>query len=259
MSELARLQEQFQHYILTGELDIVHSILSTKKVSAVKRLSIYQDAYSFRLIECLATSFPALLSYLGTEEFHSLCRSFIVANPSHYRSIRWYGDVLADFIKNYYTTHYAFLTELADFEWKMTLAFDAEDTPVVNIADMAAVPPDIWAELCFSVHPSVQRINYLWNAIPLWQALTADKEMPRLNEEIAAKPWVLWRNQEYIIQFYSLSQEEAWLLDGLMQGLSFGNLCEGLCEWIEVEQVAISAASYLKNWIQKGMLSQLHV
>jgi hypothetical protein len=238
MSTLEQLQANFQQYILSGESDIIHSILSTKEVSADKRLSIYRDAYGFRLIECLATNFPSLHSYLGTEEFHNLCRSFIHEHPSSFRSIRWFGDALADFIKKYYTTRYAFLAELADFEWKMTLAFDAEDASVVKIEDMAAVPADAWGDLSFSVHPSAQRVNYSWNVIPLWQALAADEELPSMNES-TIKPWLIWRNQDYLIKFYSLSQEEAWMLDGIKQGLSF-------------------AASYLKSWIQKGILSQLH-
>jgi hypothetical protein len=43
----------------------------------------------------------------------------------------------------------------------------------------------------------------------------------------------------------------------MIQGLSFGELCEGLCQWVPVEEVGMRAATYLKNWIQKGMLSKL--
>ena len=122
---------------------------------------------------------------------------------------------------------------------------------------MAAVPAELWANLRFILHPSVQRIDYFWNAIPLWQAIAHDQELPDLHQSSEATPWVLWRTPEYMIQFYSLSPEEAWALDALAQGISFAALCEGLCEWIEAEEVGLRAASYLKGWIQKGILSQL--
>jgi hypothetical protein len=257
MKHLMQLQKQFQQFILTGQSEIIQSVLSTKEVSAKKRLTIYHDAYYLRLIECLTTTFPALHSYLGTEEFQKMCRNFIAAYPSHYRSIRWYGDMLSNFLKAYYDKPYAFLAELADFEWKMTLAFDAQDKEVVRLEDIMAVPAEAWAELYFTPHSSVQRVNYLWNAIPLWQTLIADKELPEIQKDAQPKSWVLWRGPEYIIQYYSLSKEETWMFDGMQQGLSFGALCAGLCEWIEADKVAMSAASYLKNWVQKGMLADL--
>lgn len=257
MSELAQVQQQFQQFILSGNTDIMPSVLSTATVSAERRLAIYRDAYQLRLIECLTTSFPALHSYLGTEEFHKMCRRFIDAHPSYYRSIRWYGDLLSIFLKSYYDKAYSFLAELVDFEWKMTLVFDAQDSRVVTLDEMAAVPPEAWVTLSFVAHPSVQRANYLWNAVPLWKALTEDQELPNLSEETTSTAWVAWRSTDYIILYYSLSKEEAWMLDGMLNGLSFAALCEGLCEWVEVDKVAMIAASYLKSWISKGILAEL--
>ncbi|MCL9684689.1 HvfC/BufC N-terminal domain-containing protein [Legionella maioricensis] len=257
MTELPHTQEQFQKFIFSGQSEINDSIVQTERVSVDTRLAIYRDAYKLRLIESLTTTFPAVHAYLGTEAFEEVCNSYIDAHPSSYRSIRWFGDVLAEFLQNYYAKKYSFLAELADFEWKMTLAFDAADKSVLHIADMANVPPESWAGMKFTLHPSVQRVNYFWNAIPLWQTLINDHELPELENASVATSWILWRSPDYIIQFYSLSEEEAWAIDALIQGLSFGQLCEGLCQWINAEEVGLRAASYLKNWIQNGMVSEL--
>ncbi|MGC1181981.1 DNA-binding domain-containing protein [Legionella sp.] len=256
MTELVRLQEQFQKFLLVGESDINDAIVQTEIVSIDTRLAIYRDAYVQRLIESLTANFPFLYSYLGTEEFNRLAQAYISAHPSCYRSIRWFGDVLADFVKNYYRQN-PHLAELADFEWNMTLIFDAADALVVRIEDMAVVPVEAWANLQFILHPSVRRVNYFWNVIPLWQKLAHDEELPDLHYSSSAIAWVLWRSPEYLIQFYSLSQQEAWALDALIRGSSFAELCEGLCQWTKPEDVALCAASYLKSWIQHGLLSQL--
>lgn len=258
MNELLQLQEQFQKFLLSSQSGIHDAIVQTEAVSVETRLGIYRDAYKLRLIESLSTNFPALYAYLGTEEFNKLAAYYIDAHPSSYRSIRWFGDLLSDFIKHNYP-QYPYLAELADFEWKMNFAFDAADAPRVQIEDMAVVPPESWANLKFTLHPSLQRIHYFWNAIPLWQALTDDHELPELQQNTEPASWVLWRTPEYILRFYSTTQEENWLLEGLSQGLSFGALCEGLCQWIKPEEVGMSAASYLKGWIQKGMLSELKI
>lgn len=256
MTELFHLQDQFQKFLLSEQSDIHDSIVQTELVSVDTRLGIYRDAYKLRLIECLSSNFPSLYAYLGTEQFNKLATYYIEVHSSTYRSIRWYGDLLPDFIKSQYP-EYPYLAELADFEWKMSLAFDAADAQVVQVADMAAVSPEAWAGLQFILHPSLHRINYIWNTIPLWQALAYDQTLPEIQPCAEATAWVLWRKPEYIIQFYSLSCEEAWVLDNLQQGTSFGALCEGLCQWINPEEVGMRAASYLKGWIQNGMLSEL--
>lgn len=257
MTELLQLQEQFQAFLLTGKQGINESIVATEWVPVETRLAIYRDGYKLRLIESLTTNFPGLHLYLGTEEFEHLCSAYIDLHPSTYRSIRWYGNVLHYFISDYYEKKYPYLMELAEFEWNMTLAFDAADECRVQIQDMAVVPPESWAGLQFTIHPSVQRMNYFWNAIPLWQSLVHDQDLPELENSSHAKPWVIWRAPDYTIQFYSMSEEEAWALDAMIQGLSFGELCEGLCQWVEEEQVGMRAASFLKGWIQNGMLSTL--
>ena len=102
-------------------------------------------------------------------------------------------------------------------------------------------------------------LHYFWNSVTLWQALSAEQELPALQQYPEGVHWVLWRAPGYTIQFYSLAPAEAWCLNGIVKGLSFGQLCEGLCQWIEPEQVGLQAASYLKGWIQNGMVRELLV
>lgn len=255
MSELTQLQEQFQRFLLAGEPAIQAAIMPTEAVSVHTRLSIYQDAYVLRLIESLSANFPCLYAYLGTEKFHQLAKAYILAHPSSFRSIRWFGDVFGIFIKRYYA-EYPYLAELADFEWNMTLAFDAEDSPVVCIRDMAQVPPEEWANLQFILHPSVQQRCYFWNVVSLWQALADNQNLPTPQFNSLATSWIVWRSPELMIQFSSLDEQEGWALGALAQGTSFAELCEGLCQWLPPEEVGMRAASYLKGWIQRGILSR---
>lgn len=254
IKELAALQESFQGYLLSGDPAIAKAVVQTKQVAVDTRLGIYKDAYSLRLIESMQTTFPAVLAYLGDTVFQEVCLHYIQAHPSPYRSIRWYGDKFAAFLQGYYDESFAFLAELAEFEWKMTAAFDAKDEKVLQVSDMMQVAPESWAGLCFAFHPSVQRMHCFWKSIPLWQALMQAKESPELKPNSQATSWILWRSPDYLIPFYSVSEEEAWALDAIAQGLSFGQICEGLCVWIAEEEVGMRAASYLKNWIQQGML-----
>lgn len=254
MSTLLQLQNQFQDYITADNKAIHAHIVSTETVPADTRLSIYKTAYQIRLIDCLKDNYPGLHLYLGDEEFDKLALDYLKANPSSFRSVRWFGDKLPYFIKSNYDEQFAYLVELTDFEWKMTLAFDAADRDLLTIEDMIAIAPEAWGDLCFSLHPSVQRMSHFWNATPIRQALVEDRELPTWQKNVEAIDWVLYRACDFTILFYSLSKEEAWALDAIERGLPFSKLCEGLCKWLCEEEVGLRAASFLKGWILKGML-----
>ncbi|KTC87546.1 MULTISPECIES: DNA-binding domain-containing protein [Legionella] len=251
MTDLLHLQSQFQNYLLKNQVDIEKSIVSTEKVSINQRLGIYLDAYRYRLLDSLVSNFPILSTYLGPKEFHQLGGNYIDKFPSSYRSIRWYGDSFSDYLKQ---LNKPFLAELAEFEWKMTLSFDAADDEILKIEHMASIPPDSWPDLQFKPQASLQRMDFAWNTVKIWEAISNEQpiEKPAKNAEIAR--WALWRH-DYINRFYTLGEDEAWALDALIKGSSFGELCEGLCQWFEEDEVGLHAASLLKGWIQSGLLA----
>jgi hypothetical protein len=257
MSSLLQIQNYFQQFLLTGESLIDLFIKPDDVVSVKTRLGVYADAYESRLIEALMTQYPALYQYLGSEEFHKLAQAYVTAHPSIYRSIRWYGQDLAQLLVRNYPNQYPYLAELAEFEWSLSLGFDAEDAQRVKVEDMTQLLPQDWAGLQFKVHPTLHRMNFFWNVPHVWQALTNDQSLPTWENGNHPQAWVLWRGTDNITQYYSLSDEEGWALDAVIQGISFGELCEGLCQWFELDQVSLRAASYLKGWIEKGLLAGL--
>jgi hypothetical protein len=255
MNALLKVQRQFQEFILKNISGMEDLIQSTQHVTATKRLSIYQEGYQLRLIECLASNYPGLHAYLGHEAFDILSRAYIATHPSSFRSIRWYGAELAAFIRDEYVSGTAFLSELADFEWNMTLAFDAADASVMTVADMAAVPQECWVQMILKMHPSLKRVNYFSNAVLVWQSIVHQKSPPSWQAGTQATAWTIWRSSDHMIHYSSLSEEEAFVLDAMMGNQSFGALCEGLCQWVAEEEVGLRAASYLKGWIEKGVIS----
>lgn len=253
MTQLALLQSKFQHYLLHNKPEIQESVINTEKISAQKRLSIYFDAYRYRLLDSLSNNYPILLSYLGFDNFSHFAEAYINQFPSFYRSIRWYGDTFSAFLQE---KEEAFLAELADFEWKMTLSFDAAEDKVLALEEMAAIQEQAWATACFKPHPSLQLMRCCWNSVEIWEAMTKEQQLAAPLKKAAPVLWVLWR-REYINRFYSLADDEAWALEHLVQGLSFGSLCEGLSKWHAEQEIAMQAASFLKGWIQSGLIADI--
>lgn len=253
---LRSLQEVFQSYLCDETPAIMQEVVADEKVAIATRLEIYKDAYEGRLTDCLRANYPNLCAYLGDEQFRLLTKSYIKNFPSPFYSIRWYGDFLAKFVADFYPQD-LHLAELTEFEWNITLAFDAADDSRLSIHDMAAVPPEQWGALRFKVHPSVQIMNCHWNTAQLWQSLTDDLDLPAFLYQQQPTSWLIWRTEEYFIKFISLASVEAILWAQLVDGKDFSQLCEQLCICHPIEEVGMHAASYLKGWIERGLLAAI--
>lgn len=256
MNQLANLQINFQDHLVRGQNSIEESIVATAAIPVQSRLDIYRDAYQARLLEALASNFPCLKLYLGDEEFACIGTAYLDAFPSTYRSIRWFGDNLPCFLREYGSPPPIYLSELADFEWKMTLTFDAEDAHVFKLEEMLLIPAEAWADMRLLPHPSVHCMPFYWNVVAIWEAIMNEVDLPFLEESAIATPWVMWR-QEHMTRFYSLSTDEAWAIDALFKDLTFGDICEGLCQWHSPNDVGLQAASYMKGWIDMGLISKV--
>jgi hypothetical protein len=255
MTKLIELEQPFQNYLLHENNDILQHVVGTTKVPVDVRLSIYGHAYRARLHEALMTTYSVLHGYLGDEQFETLCYEYIDAHPSHFRSVRWFGDELPNFLNEHYH-EYPYLAELAQFEWTMALVFDAADSDVLPLADMQAILPEAWIDMRLAVHPSVHRLSLSWNVVQIWQAVSNDESPEEPQQTEASVDWLLWRNDR-VSQFSSLAVDEAWAIDAMINGATFGEICEGLCQWVDEENAGMHAASLLKGWIMAGLITEV--
>lgn len=257
MSDLFFLQTKFQHYLLLSDNNIADDIVETEKVSTEVRLGIYNNAYRSRLIEAFAANYPVIQIYLGHEQFETLANEYIDRYPSHYRSIRWFGDRLELFLQeNEPYKNHSYLSELANVEWVMTLVFDAHDSDVATLDTLNRIPPESWIDMRLIPHPSMHLIQSSWNTIPVWDAITREESPDEISKNAAPITWIFWRN-DLINYFYSLTNDEACAIKALCKELTFGDICEALCEWIDENEVAVRAASLLKGWITSGLIAEI--
>lgn len=257
MIALADLQARFQSHLLNGGSPLPGLVVDHGRVTAAGRLGIYREAYGLRLIEALQADFRGLHHLLGDAQFAELCRDYILANPSRHPSIRWFGAGLADFLAE----HPAYrettvLIELAKFDWAVSLAFDAEDAPPVGLDAMALVPPEKWPQLRLSPHPSAIRLDLKWNVVTIRKAADQDTTPDPPEQAEWPVPWVVWR-KALAAKYRSMSVDEAWAWDTALGGGDFAKLCEGLCEWIDPQNVGMRAAELLKVWIVDEMIAEI--
>jgi hypothetical protein len=258
MSDLIALQEGFQDHLLDNhKLAIEDAIVSTLSVSAKRRLEIYAYGYKARLLGALAISYPMLKSVLGDDEFETLGHSYIDAYPSPFRSIRWFGDKLDNFLQNH--PHYKnqpALSELAKIEWIFDAVFDAQDADLLTVEKLGAIPPEDWMSLRFKPHPTMHRANLSWNVMQVWQAIKDNQEPPSFQLNDTPTAWLFWR-KDLINKYCFLQESEAFALDAMMSDATFEEICEGLCDWVDEDAVGVHAAGLLKGWVLAGFIEDV--
>jgi len=254
VSHLSDIQAGFQAYLMGNEkgASFINQIVNDKDLGIEKRLGIYYDAYRLRIIEVLGNVYPNLKRLLGAAYFNQAARSYIDAYPSTHRNMRWVGDQMALHLEQTLPEH-PIAAEMAKFEWLLGLAFDAEDAPVLQLEEIATLPPEAWGQLIFQFHPSMRMLELNWNAIEVWQALDNEDSPPALTQ--LKSHCLIWRHltDSY---FRLVEDAESDAIHLVMSGGSFSEMCELLQQHNVDEQAAMhQAAQYLSQWINEELLS----
>lgn len=246
--ELKSLQHQFLQQLLQQNL--------TPAASA-SGLKIYADAYYKRLITALRTHFPILQKFLGDSAFTQLAYLYLKVNPSCSPSLRWFGDRLADFLAqepNYSALPY--LSELAKLEWTVTLTYDAADSGLVNTRFLENMAPEQWPNMRFGPHPSLHLVYFAWNVVALWESMEKTHESLDCTPLDSPQAWLFWRKDQRL-QYCLLAKDEACALSMMQKGLTFGKICEELQPWHVLPVAAFRAATWLKSWINAGLITHI--
>lgn len=254
MSDLTTLQSTFGRYLFTGDREITTAVVTTPRLDAGQRLSIYSNAYRARLADVLATDFPVLRVALGHAAFDALCIEYIAASPSISFTLRDFGRHLPRFIAHAAgVVERAPMAELASFEWAFVEAFDAQDSEPVGVAQMARIEAADWPALRFAAHPSVQLVETRFNTLRVWDAVKASRTPPSTLELAPICAAVVWR-QALTTVFRSLHPDELLQWRLLARGDDFAAQCAALSDRIDPREVPQRAATSLRNWLAEGLI-----
>lgn len=220
-------------------------------------LAIYHNAYKARLVEVLRNDFVAILHWMGDDEFDRLASSYIRHSPPGHYSLRWLGKGFEGFIREHLVPEQsAPLAELASLEWAFTLAFDAPAGQPLTLQSMATLAPEEWPELRVKPTPSLQWLECRFNSLSLWRSVKEESDFPDSTVLEIPQACLIWRC-ELICHYRSLDPAEATALNGLLAGgWNFSELCTQLAV-IYGEGAPLQAVTWLKQWVQDGLLERL--
>lgn len=254
---LRPLQRRFQSYLVGTSEDFIQDVVSSENALAEHRLAAYYNAYRARLISSLANDFEVLQQELGETEFELMVLEYLKQYPSEHPSVRWVGKNMVTFLEGSSYENKSFLAELAKFEWYQGLCFDSIDPEqLFSLENMASIASNDWPNLIFKFNLSLYLVDFNWNIPKYWLALN-NQEVPS-KKQFSKVPtrWLMWR-KDLSPNWRSLEAAEAWAIEAAITGANFAEICEGLLEWLDTDFVAVSAASFLKQWIEDGLIVEL--
>lgn len=252
----AELQAAFQRAVMAGDDSVLGLIPDGAREGKEILLGVYRNAYVGRLVEVMQNDHEMVRTYLGDGAFNEMAQAYIAAHPSDQPNARWFSRHLPDFLKR--TKPFSdrpHLSELALLEKTLADAFDALDAPVVTIAELAAIPPESWGDLCFATHPSAARLDFHTNAVAIWLALKEEATPPEYAPLEDEENLLVWRGESSPM-FRTLGAEEAMMWDEAAKGVRFAVLCELLATYDDPENAATRAAQYLAGWLQSGAVTK---
>lgn len=256
--KLAEIQARFQAALIGGDTSILGLIPDSPREAKEKLLSVYQNAYVIRLVDVLKTDFEKLHAYMGDDLFEKTAQRYLAAHPSHYRSARWIGTALPDFLRlDADTARLPVLSELAALECALNDAFDSADAPVLGFDDLTAIPAQDWGHLSFDPHPCVRILRMATNAGRVWSALAEGVE-PEPPQSTSGETLIIWR-KDHLARFRTLEAEEAMLWTEASHGADFSSLCELAAVFDAPEEASLRTATYLKGWLDGGLLSAARI
>jgi hypothetical protein len=254
MKSLREIQIGFSTAILGTTARVPADVATYPARDRRVRFDIYREGYRLRLIESLATDYPATRVALGADRFAALARAFVELHPSPYFNLRWYGAELADFLHAADDSTVAATAGLAAFEWAVAGAFDAADADCISAEDMARIPPESWPAVLLQWHPSLRRIDVAEHVPALWQAAQLEGSLPSPSaRDEPAVSWIVWRKNLGVL-YRRTEADEADTLEHAASGASFGDLCAGLCAHVPEADAPLRAATLLKRWIEEGLI-----
>lgn len=232
-------------------------IVEAPPIPKEARLHIYAEAYYARLLDALATSFPALYRVMGEDSFRSLVSAYLEVYPSTFTSIDNVGCHLAAFLRGCeLADEVAFLPDLASLEWAVVAAFYADDWPPLDTSDLQSVPPTAWNNARIQLDPSVHLLQSAWPVHDIWAARNLpDGEFPA---EVESRPCsLLVYRFEDTVRVVPGEPEQIAALQLMGQGLPLQAICEEIAGQADSQAAMPPIMAWFAEWVGAGIIRRI--
>ena len=196
-------------------------LLPSATLAPAERIGIYHGMYLLRMSEALESDYPALAHFLGEKRWTAFVRDYVERHPSRSHTLNALGRALPSFLLEVRDLpRRGFCHDLARLELAVTEAFDAEETPRLGEAELAAVPPEAWDGARLVPSAALRLLELGWN-VNEWLDSTKDDRHEHPRPRKRPTRIVVFR-QAYAVYRRELSPSAHRLLADLVAGRPVG-------------------------------------
>jgi len=134
-------------------------------------VEVYRRNMMANLGAALAMTFPVVERLVGEVFFREAARRFVLSHPSRSGDLNEYGEAFADFLAAYpHASSLQYLPDVARLEWACHGSEQAADGAALDFAALAALAPEDYSRIRFSLHPSVRLVRSPHAIAAIWSA-----------------------------------------------------------------------------------------
>jgi len=142
-----------------------------------RRFSVYRNNVAAGLIASLEARYPVARRLVGDDFFRGMAGAYVAAHKPSSAVLIHYGADFSEFIADFEPARdLPYLPDVARFENAWVEAYHAAEARPAGLADLAAFPPESFADLTFVLHPSVRLLRFGHPAASIWAAHQGDGE-----------------------------------------------------------------------------------
>lgn len=265
---LARIQRWMQAFIVANGQDeealraeavqaevsaeaALHMVLPSDTLTPLERLGIYRGMYLARLEEALAGDYPAIQHFLGEDAFSELVARYVDQYPSRSYTLNRLGDHFPAFVATQTELpKHAFLCELARLELAVTEVFDAEDTPVLTAAEIAAIPSDAWENARLKPVAALRLLTFQYPVSAYLGGVDEENSIPRIQQK---ENWLVVYRNECLLYRDSLPRPAFELLSALAAGVPVGEAIRS------VAATQKKLFGWFREWMTAGLFRSVEI
>ncbi len=225
-------------------------IVGDLRLSALRRLEIYADAYFQRLLDVMREDFPATRTVVDDDNFTGLVREYLVRHPPTEPSVFHLGRHFPRFLADRRGVE-KFVAELARLERTTIEVFHAPDADPLDAGTMRAMPPERWPALVLRTHPALRMVDGEWAVGELLRAIS--ERAPWSSPRRGPVSIVVWR-QGAQVYYRTLDPGEREALGIAIEGATFAEICAAAAEKIAGDTVE-AINRMLARWLADEILA----
>jgi hypothetical protein len=223
------------------------------RLSALERVEIYADMYFYRIRDVLRDEYKRVVAIVGDDAFHNLVTDYLIAcRPSH-PSLRDSGARLPIFLAQHpLAERHPAAPDLAVLERLHLDLYDGQDTEVLTLEQVRALPPDAISTFFLRAIPGHAVVTSRFTLSASWRALGAGEAPDPISH--LPETLLVWR-QGLEVNHRPVEADEETLLSTVRAGARLDQLCERLLESVPDKRATERAFQIVGRWVADGLIA----